>query len=368
MVKLHPMVKIIMALSTIVVVILVWRNFPLSRRVTDIQLNLKVTATIGSPTPSIQINKPEISKVIPQKTHVFQTFNNCGPATLSMLLSYYGIEVSQNELGNKLRPYQNPQGDNDDKSVTLEELAQESKNYKLVPFHRPNGSIELLKLLIANDIPVIVRTLLHPNEDIGHYRLIRGFDDYTKEIIQDDSYENKNLHFAYAEFASLWQPFNYEYLIIVPQDKVRTVNIILGKDIDANKAWENAYQRAKKETQQDSAAVFPIFNQAVALYHLKKYQDSVQSYESIQSQLPRRMLWYQIEPIQSYLVLENYQKVFELTDSILNNENRAYTELYLIRGAAYAQQGNKEAAKEEYEKAVFYNVNDQKAQLVLNSI
>ena len=41
-----------------------------------------------------------------------------------MALSYYGVRESQQDLGRDLRPYQNPQGNNDDKSVTLAELAE----------------------------------------------------------------------------------------------------------------------------------------------------------------------------------------------------------------------------------------------------
>jgi len=87
--------------------------------------------------------------VIPQQKHMFQTFNNCGPATLSMALSYYGIDILQAELGEKLRPYQVPGEDNDDKSVTLHEVAAESKNYNLIPYLRPNGDIEKLKKFIS---------------------------------------------------------------------------------------------------------------------------------------------------------------------------------------------------------------------------
>src|SRR3989344_1067131 len=46
----------------------------------------------------------ESTKVLTGGTQVFQTFNNCGPAALSMALSYYGIKVSQHELGDILRP------------------------------------------------------------------------------------------------------------------------------------------------------------------------------------------------------------------------------------------------------------------------
>src|SRR3972149_10206152 len=124
--------------------------------------------------------------------HIFQTFNNCGPAALSMALRFYGINVTQAELGQSLRPYQIPGGDNDDKSVTLEELAEKSKEYGLIPYHRPMGNPDLVRQFIANDIPVIARTWTKPSEDIGHYRVLKGYDDAARIFIQDDSLQNKN--------------------------------------------------------------------------------------------------------------------------------------------------------------------------------
>src|SRR3990167_5746090 len=41
------------------------------------------------------------TKVLTGGYHTFQTFNNCGPASLSMALRYFGINVSQHDLGDQ---------------------------------------------------------------------------------------------------------------------------------------------------------------------------------------------------------------------------------------------------------------------------
>lgn len=69
------------------------------------------------------------------------------------------------------------------------------------------------------------------------------------------------------------------------------------------------------------------------------------------------MLWYQIEPILAYQRLKDYKRVFQLTDKILNNYNRAFSELYYIRGEIFQEQGKRVLAKTEFEKAIFYNEN-----------
>src|SRR5690606_183463 len=143
------------------------------------EIRPSITTTVEKITRNTKTELPQIpaEKTLRGGTHVFQRYNNCGPAALSMALSYYGINISQEELGSNLRPYQVASGDNDDKSTTLEELAAKSKEYGFVPFHRPVGSAEVIKQFIAHDMPVITRTWTKPDEDIGHYRVIKGYNE-----------------------------------------------------------------------------------------------------------------------------------------------------------------------------------------------
>src|SRR3989344_7034816 len=61
-----------------------------------------------TPTPTIILAQPTINKILNNDYHTFQSFNNCGPAALSMALSYYRINETQQKLGQDLRPYQVP--------------------------------------------------------------------------------------------------------------------------------------------------------------------------------------------------------------------------------------------------------------------
>ncbi len=321
-----------------------------------------MTTILSTPIPTLEpsptpypLPTPPLTKILPGGSHSFQTFNNCGPAALSMALSYYGINVSQAELGQLLRPYQNPQGDNDDKSVTLEELAEKSKEYNLIPYHRPNGNVEIIKQLIAQDIPVVTRTLLTLNEDIGHYRVVKGYDDSTNEIIQDDSLQGRNLKYAYQDFDLLWKQFNYEYLVLATQDKKEIVENILGEDVDNMVAWQKAVERAKQQLEQNPEDIYARLNLSVANFNVGNYSESILEFEKIESVLSFRTLWYQTEPIEAYFALGNYDRVLSMTDKILNNENRAFSELYVLRGLVFEKQGDNDLARTEFDKAVFYN-------------
>ncbi len=323
-----------------------------------------------APEGVITPNQPEIpaQKTLSNNYHVIQTFNNCGPAALSMALSYYSVNISQQELGAQLRPYQNPVGDNDDKSTTLEEMAKKAEELGFTAYHRPNGSFEVLSALVANDMPVITRTWLKPDDDIGHYRVVKGYDTVAQTLLQDDSLQGANLTYSMEEFNSMWDKFGYEYLVLIPTEKQQIAKQILGEDVDAKKAWAkslNYWQSIVAENPLDTKAIFSL---SIAYYMNGMYEESIKEFEKVENALPSRALWYQIEPILAYKQLGRNDRVFEITDRILNNHNRAFSELYILRGEIYKEQGNIDLARAEFEKAVFYNSQLQSAKDALESL
>ena len=316
----------------------------------------------------IVINKPGNYALLENPNHTYQTFNNCGPATLSMILSWYGQEVSQRELGDKMRPYQNSDGDNDDKTIFTYEFVDWANVYGFEAIDKVNGDIELLKTFTANGIPVVVKTWLHVGDDIGHFRIVRGFDEERQIIIQDDSYEGPNKKISYFDFLSMWQPFNYAYIIVYTPEQKDLVEGIVGEESKENVDWQNALIRAQKEAELDPENVYPHFNMSTSYYHLGDYQKSAEAFERVENRLPRRMLWYQIEPIQAYVELGNYNRAFQISDNIIANGNRAFSELYQLRGEYYLSIGDDITAKEQFELAILFNENFEAAKISLESL
>lgn len=318
--------------------------------------------------PLVDIKEPEVSALLPSPNHTYQNFNNCGPATLSMALSYFGQNVTQKELADKMRPYQVASGDNDDKTIFTHEFVDWARTYSVNAVGRVNGDIEILKEFTSNGIFVVVKTWLHPNEDIGHFRIVRGYDDEKKVVIQDDSYDGPNKKISYYDFLSMWQPFNYAYIIVYSDEQSVLVDTLLGQEKDETVAWKNAQTRAEKEKNLDTENVYPPFNLSTSYYHLGEYQKSVKEFEEVEADLPKRMLWYQIEPILSYYELTEYDRVFAISEKILNNGNRAFSELYQLRGEIYLEKKEEEKARQEFEKAIQYNENYQPAKDALNAL
>ena len=84
--------------------------------------------------------------------HAWQTWNNCGPATLATYLSYYGSELDQAAIGAVLRRSA------DDKNVSPEELAAYAAAQGYAAQVLVNGDDELLCALLAAGMPVLVET------------------------------------------------------------------------------------------------------------------------------------------------------------------------------------------------------------------
>jgi hypothetical protein len=308
---------------------------------------------ISPPLPTLPPIPKE--KVLQGGIQVFQSFNNCGPASLSMDLSHYGISVSQAELGQEMRPFQNTAGDNDDKSVTLAEVALKAQSYGFITYHRPAGNIDLIKHFIAEDMPVLVRTLLHSNDDIGHFRVIKGYNDNTQEIIQDDSFQGANVSYSYSDFLNIWEPYNYEFLVLVPPDKKEIAENILGELNNENIAWEKSLEISNNTLKNNPDNINAKFNKSVALYYLGDIQGSISVFEEIENNLPSRTLWYQLEPFLAYYKNNDFEKLLDKIDFILENGNRAYSELYYLKGKVYEKENNVNLANENFSLADFYN-------------
>ncbi|HRN96463.1 MAG TPA: C39 family peptidase [Candidatus Levybacteria bacterium] len=367
------MKKYIIALSCLLVLSIIGTGLFVverqNRHLSLTELVPSVTQYLPSitPTPNVQVKTPPDRYVIPSASYVGQTFNNCGPATLSMVMSYFGTQVSQDELREQMRPFNNPAGGVDDKSVFAAEFVEYAQKYGFESVARPNGDLQMLKKLIANDIPVVLRTWLHPNEDIGHFRIVRGYDDARQVFIQDDSYEGRNLEYAYTTFDEMWKPFNYGYILVYPKDKADIVAAIVGENMDEKVAYTNAKTRAEANLGNNPNSAYDLFNLSTAYFHLDDMQKSVEYYERAQAAiLPARMLWYQIEPLQAYGAVGDHERVFALTDWIIRNNNVAFSEMYILRGKSYQAQGNIDAARAEFEKAVYYNKNLTTAKEALN--
>jgi tetratricopeptide (TPR) repeat protein len=280
--------------------------------------------------------------------HEYQKWNNCGPVTIGMQLSYFGRPETQVESAPFLKP------NSDDKNVNPEELAAYARSLGFDSRVVVGGDLQLLKLLLSNKFPVIVESwfIPEPDDEMGHYLLLTGYDDGLERFIAYDSYKGPEQEIPYDELDRLWQVFNRTLILSYPPEQDRVALEILGERAEPERMYERALTIALEEARQDPGNKFAWFNIGSNAVALGRMEQAAQAFDQARTrQLPWRMLWYQFGPFQAYYALGRYEDVIALTTANLkatsNLEENAYW-----RGLAYAALNQPEAARLDFELAL----------------
>ena len=298
--------------------------------------------------------------------HEWQTWNNCGPATLAMNLSYFGGALDQAAIGAVLRRSA------DDKNVSPEELAAFAQAQGMQASVRVNGSADLLRALVAAGYPVLIETWLeeHPNDGMGHYRLITGYDDAAQAWIAYDSYvssglvlgggakdgsaadEYRGIYFPYAQAADWWKVFNHTYVLAYPPASEGAVQAILGDAFDTTGQWAAAEAGARADIAASQADAFAWFNLGSSLWAQGRASESADAFDQARAiGLPWRMLWYQFAPFAAYSAVGRHDDVLALADATLANTD-SIEEIYYWKARALAAQGDVAGARAALDKAL----------------
>ena len=322
----------------------------------------------ATPMPAYRTAAPSVK--LTDLSHIWQTWNNCGPATLAMNLSYYGSTLNQADVGAALRFYE------DDKNVGPEEMAAFARSRGFNALVRINGDADRLRLLLSNNIPVLLETWHEPEPDdgMGHYRLLVGYEDAAREWIAYDSYDSRGvdpnqpyagIRVPYDELDRLWSVFNRTYVLIYTDEFAPAVEGILGPELDDAAMWQRALEHAWAESRERPDDPFAWFNLGSDLVALGQFEPAAAAYDRArQIGLPWRMLWYQFGPFQAYYETARYQEVVALTDATIKTTN-SIEEIYYWRGMALKAQGDIPGARQAWQRALELNPNYAEAAAVL---
>lgn len=317
---------------------------------------------MAPPTPTpMAFQPPQPVVLLTGLRHEWQTWNNCGPATIAMNLSYFGSAIDQAQAGAVLRLSE------DDKNVSPHELVAYAQSQGYMSQRMVNGSTDLARTLLSNGIPVLVETWHEdaPNDGMGHYRLLVGYDDALQQWTVYDSYDRTNLisaepygglRFSYAEMDGLWKVFNRAFVLAYPPDRAPVVDAILAA---YNESPATMYAAAAAAAQADLGAnpadAFAWFNLGSSLTAQGQYADAAAAFDQARSVgLPWRMLWYQFEIFDAYLATGRAQDVVALADSV-NAVTTSIEEIHYWRGRALAQLGDTAGAALAIQQALVLN-------------
>jgi len=246
--------------------------------------------------------------------HVYQDWNNCGPATLSMVLSFYGRDETQGDVRNAVRP------NRWDLNVSPHELAAYVRSLGLKVLVREGGRSETIKRFLEHGIPAMLVLWYYPDEHGGgHYRMIVGYDERAGEWLAYDVQRGPEYRISYAQQDEEWQVFNRRYMIVHRAEQAPLVHRIVGEDMDDEAMYEHALEVALAERKADPENVFAWFNVGTNHTALGNHAEASAAYDQARILgLPFRMLWYQFGPFETYLALERYQDVIDLAMANLN--------------------------------------------------
>jgi tetratricopeptide (TPR) repeat protein len=283
--------------------------------------------------------------------HEWQTWNNCGPATVSMNLSYYGLAATQVEAAAFLKPNE------DDKNVSPHELVAYARSRGYEGVAGQGGDIHLLKHLLSNGLPVITETWVEPEDNggMGHYYLLTGYDEAANHFKIHDSLDGPDVTVNMDVFDTSWRVFNRTYVVVFPPKMITTVYGILGPRGDPNQMIQQTLVTAQTEVKHSPEDAFVWFNLGTSYAKLGKPKLAAGAFDQARTLgLPYRMLWYQFEMFDVYLIEERYEELIALTTATLQATGGS-EEMYYYRGLAQQSKGQQEAAIEDFRAAVEYN-------------
>ena len=290
-----------------------------------------------------------------------QMWNNCGPATLTNALSFFGYQEGQTRAANWLKP------NGEDKNVSPDQMVSfvndQVPEMNVRAMTRYGGTVDTLKRLIANDFPVIVEKGYNPEPDrlgwMGHYLLVTGYDDNVGTFTTHDSYIGPDVTYTYQYLNEMWQHFNYTYIVLYPASRIERLNKILGDDAEAFQNKVNATQRARSEHEANPQDAFALFNYGTSLVLLGQYELAAQAYDNARNiGLPWRMLWYQFGPFEAYYNVGRYNDMIELARANLNDGGGQYVEeTFYYGGLAREALGEYDRALTNYNTAIQFNPN-----------
>lgn len=285
-----------------------------------------------------------------------QDVNNCGPATLSMHLRFYGWEGDQKTISSLIKPK------SEDRNVNVEELVAyvNTEVPGLEIQYRVGGDIDTLRRLLAAGFPVAVEegfTMAESywfNDDrwSGHYLLLTGYDDASQRFTAQDVFVGPNLSVHYQSLDKNWRAFNRVYILVYPPDQRERVQQVLGEQWDVEVNRQTALEAAQKETETNPTDSYAWFNLGTNLVYFEKYAQAAQAYDEARKiGLPQRFLRYQFGPFFAYFHTARMDDLLALTEYALKRTPNS-EEALLWRGWAMYRQGNLEESSNLFLKAL----------------
>ncbi len=299
-----------------------------------------------------------------------QTMNNCAPVSAMMALSYYNVKLTQEQCGKALRPNAG------DKHVQPEELVAFIQQQGFKTVMRENGSLDLLRALLSAGVPVITQQWLHDGDDIGHYRVARGYDLSTNVFIYNDSMDKKAKTVVSSDLQDkLWKGYDRRYLPVYTAKLEAVVMSILGDDAKQENNSRRAVDAAQQYAEKNPGDIDAWRNLGYLMYAGGDCKAALGIWEQRLTKMLKpsdkgptnRFLWYQLWPLECYNKNGNYAQVLKLAPNEIEM-TKVFAEARYEYAVALVNTGKKDQAIAELKKALLDDQNYKPALTLLSRL
>ncbi len=311
--------------------------------------------------------------------HLYQTWNNCSGATITMGLSYYGMAAAQPADQFPARDYLKP--DNEDQNVSPWQIVDYVNDVvgprlgDVRAVARRGGDIDLLRTLLANDFPVIIEKGFDPPDEdwMGHYLLMIGYDDTQQIFYTYDSFlghgNNQGRQENYAHIEQMWGHFNDAFIVLYPENREAQLQQLMGDWWAEDVAWRYAWNDAAERASVNPNDYWAWFNLGEAATALGEYETATQAYRVAfdSQQMPWRVLWYMHGAFEAFYQAGQFDTVLELATN-LQAITPYIEEANYYRGLTYAAQGDTEQALFRLQLVLDFNPNFYPAREAMQAI
>jgi predicted double-glycine peptidase len=123
-----------------------------------------------------------------------ETLFSCGPAALKMMLLFYGVEKTEEELSERLHT-------NKEKGTLHKDMIRVAQEEGFYVFENIESSMVEIGGLLKLHIPVIVH-FFEPSENDNHYAIIIGVDE--THLVFNDPWNGEKMTLEIGDFFKRW--------------------------------------------------------------------------------------------------------------------------------------------------------------------
>jgi hypothetical protein len=357
---------------------------PATAAPTEAATEMATASPTPAPTATPTPEPPPSRVVLTGIQAIRQSFNNCGPANLTQVLNFHGLDISQEQVASYLKP--NIEDRNVSPWQIVEYVNGQAPGFRAI--ERSGGTLEMVKQFVAAGLPVVLEKGYEPNTANapgwwGHYLTVFGYDDELQEFYSMDTFlgpfePDRGRTDSYDSINTYWQHFNYTFYVVYRQEQEELVHTILGPEmLDDQTMWRNTAARAQLEVEADPDNAFAWFNLGTSLTWLgaislegnqEFYEAGAQAFDQARTAvLPPRMLWYEFRPYTAYRKVGRYDDVLALANAVLETQGgHNVEETFYHRGLALVEMGNLTGARDNFQEALNLNPNFSPAQVSLD--